>query len=500
MTKINFKNKLKWLIPFLSLIALLFIIPPLFFKNEDSSFRSSYKLDLIYNENTHVLKGIEEVVYYNNSENMFTHVYFHLYPNAFRDGAKNAVVVPTKINEAYPNGESYGHIEIKKVSSSSGDLLFEILGEDENILSVKLDKELYPDECVKIEIDFETELANINHRLGYGDNTINLGNFYPIACVYENGKGFSQSLYHSNGDPFYSECANYEVTIKFSDKFQIASSGNLQSSVSQNGIKENRYTAKNVRDFCLVLSEKFDIVSKKVEGIIINYYGYQNDKDLNDCLQVAMKAVKTFNDMFGDYPYKQLSIVKSNFVHGGMEFPNIVLISDSIEQGSEYSYVIVHEIAHQWWYGVVGNDEYNHAWQDEGLAEYSTLLFYKANTSYGEDFKSMITSANKSYKLFQEVYTRVQGNVDGRMDRPLCEFKTEPEYVQCTYTKGVLMFNNLNELLGEKKFLKALKEYYQSFKYKNATPEDLISIFVDYGGGKIEKLFGVWLEGKVVFK
>jgi len=56
-------------------------------------------------------------------------------------------------------------------------------------------------------------LPNINHRFGYGDNTVNFGNFYPVACVYENGKGFIQDLYHSNGDPFYSECSNYEVEI-----------------------------------------------------------------------------------------------------------------------------------------------------------------------------------------------------------------------------------------------------------------------------------------------
>jgi len=500
MKKLIFKFKLKWFILFIVLVVLLFILPLFFLSKDKENNLSSYNMNLSYNDESHTLSGNETVCYFNNSDNMFTHIYFHLYPNAFRDGAKNRVVSITKTEEAYPNGESFGYIQIQRVSNNNKDLNFEIAGEDENILAIKLAQPLYPDECVEVDIDFVTVLANINHRLGYGENTINLGNFYPIACVYEDGKGFSQSLYHSNGDPFYSDCAKYEVNIKFDSKFVVASSGDLKSSKTEKGITENKYKASNVRDFCLVLSERFDKISKKIDGVEICYYGYQDDNNLNDCMKVAGDALKTFNAMFGNYPYNQLSIVKANFLHGGMEFPNIVLISDQVEGQADYNYVIVHEIAHQWWYGVVGNDEYNHAWQDEGLAEYSSLLFYKKNSIYGEDFKSMITGANNSYKLFEEVYTRIQGKVDGRMDRPLCEFETEPEYVQCTYTKGVLLFNNIYDLLGEKKFLKALSAYYKDFKFKNAKAEDLIAVFVDFGGNKIEKIINTWLEGKVIFK
>lgn len=498
MKKINLK--IKWIVPFILLVILVFVLPLFFVNNKKQNHLNSYKLDLIFHEEKYLLYGEERVDYYNNSENMFTHLYFHLYPNAFREGMKNRVVSSSKEKEAYPNGESYGKIDIKKVCDQNQELEFQIVGEDENILEVKLNQPIYPDELAVVNIDFETSLANINHRLGYGDSTINLGNFYPIACVYEDGKGFSQSLYHSNGDPFYSDCANYDVTIKCSSKFEIASGGEVKSSTVSNEIKENKYKGNKIRDFCIVLSEKLSKESKVVDGIEICYYGYQGDSNLKKCLNIAEDAVKTFNKMFGKYPYKQLSVVKSNFVHGGMEFPNIVLISDTIEEQKDVNYVIVHEIAHQWWYGLVGNDQYNHAWQDEGLAEYSTLLFFKNNPSYGEDFKSMVSSANNSYKLFEEVYTKVQGSVDKKMDRPLCDFETEPEYIQCTYTKGVLLFNNVHELLGDKNFFKALKKYFQSFKYKNACPEDMIAAFVDYGGNKMEKLFKSWLMGSVIFK
>lgn len=499
MKKIKFKIKPSWVIPFLLLVVLIFLLPLFFINKNDYKNISTYKMELSYDDTSHILRGEEEICYYNNSENLFTYLYFHLYPNAFREGSKSPVVASTKKEEAYPSGESYGKIEILSVSGKNGDLIYEITGEDKNILAIKLEEEIYPDECTVINIEFETTLANINHRLGYGENTTNIGNFYPIACVYEDGKGFSQSLYHSNGDPFYSDCANYEVKISFDSKFNIASSGDLKNSSQSGDVQTNIYKGENIRDFCMVLSEKFASKSRKVGDVEVNYFGYQGDNDLDECLQVAVDALQTFNEMFGNYPYKQLSVVKSNFIHGGMEYPNIVLISDKVE-GEDYNYVIVHEIAHEWWYAVVGNDEYNHAWQDEGLAEYSTLLFFKKNPSYGEDFKKLIDGANSSYKLFEEIFIRVQGEVDGRMERPLCEFETEPEYVQCTYTKGVLLFNNINDLIGEKKFFKALREYYQDFMFKNAKPEDLIAKFVDMGGQKIENIFNSWLNGKVIFK
>lgn len=460
-----------------------------------------YNLSLLYDEQNHILSGSERVNYVNNYDNMFDCLYFHLYPNAFREGAKNGVVSASNIDTAYPNGLSYGWIDIQNVTYENGEKAsFNICGEDENILEIKLAEELYPDENVEINIYFETKLANINHRLGYGENTINFGNFYPIACVYESGIGFSQSLYHSNGDPFYSECANYEVEIEFNSAFELATTGVKEKVENGGGKKVDKIFAKNVRDFCFVLSDKFECVSQIVDGIEVNYYGYQNDENLAKCLKTGIDALQTFGRLFGDYPYSQLSIVKSNFVHGGMEYPNIVLISDEVLAQKDYEYVIIHEIAHQWWYGVVGNDEYNHAWLDEGLAEYSTLMFYQENPEYGEDFEGLVKSSLESYKLFEKVYIKVTGSVDGSMDRAICDFATEPEYVQCTYTKGVIMFNTLREMVGDKKFKSALKNYYHDFMFKNASPADLIAQFVSSCGKSTEGFFNSWLEGKVVIQ
>lgn len=465
--------------------------------SEKSDTLSSYNIKCVYSESEKTLYANEIVDYVNTSDNLLNEVHFHLYPNAFRENAKAKVVSSSNEAKAYPNGKSYGEIKIQDVSITEKVMDYEIGGSDENILIVKLSKGIYPDEHVVIDITFEVVLPNINHRFGYGENTINFGNFYPIACVYENGKGFVEDLYHSNGDPFNSDVANYKVEITYPEKTVLVSSGDQGKTSLDKDLKTTVVTANKVRDFAFVLSEKFSKTSESVDGILVNYYGY-DDEDAKASLSVSVKAIKTFNELFGKYPYATVSIAKANFVHGGMEFPNLVLIADDISSHQDYEYVIVHELAHQWWYGVVGNNEYQNAWLDEGLTEYSTLLFYENNPDYNLSYSEMIKAVNKNYKLFVEVYSKVNGSVDTSMNRRLDEYATEPEYVNCTYTKGVLMFDTFREMVGDKKFYKALKTYYKNYMYKRVSAEEFIACMSSFTGYSIEDFFLSWIEGRAV--
>ncbi len=480
--------------------VLIFILPLIFVgcgKKEEAL--NSYTIKCSYNDQAKVLSCNQVVDYINKSDNLLDEVRFHLYPNAFREGAKARVVSTTNEAKAYPNGKSYGGIEIQDVSTNEKVLEYEIGGEDENILIVKLSKGIFPDEHVMIDITYYVNMPNINHRFGYGDNTVNFGNFYPVACVYENGKGFIQDLYHSNGDPFYSEVANYNVEIIYPEDMTLASSGEQGKTGldKDKGRKTTNIVANKVRDFAFVLSSKFTKSSESVDGIVVNYYSY-DDSDISSSMEISVKAIKTFNQLFGKYPYSSVNVVKANFVHGGMEYPNMVLIADDITGHQDYEYVIVHELAHQWWYGVVGNNEYINSWLDEGLTEYSTLLFYENNPDYGLDYDVMIKGVNKNYKLFVEVYSRVNGSVDTSMNRRLDEYSTEPEYVNCTYTKGTLLFDTLRETVGDKRFFKALKNYYKHFMFKLVSAEDFIACISSSTGYDLEGFFASWLDGSVV--
>lgn len=110
----------------------------------------------------------------------------------------------------------------------------------------------------------------------------------------------------------------------------------------------------------------------------------------------------------------------------------------------------------------------------------------------------MISNALTNYKFFVQVYERVNGQVDTSMDRALDQFATEPEYVQLTYTKGVLLFDNLRETLGERKFMKALSDLYEEYAYKNINSAEFIACLSSSAGRNLENLIKSWINGTVV--
>lgn len=480
------------------IVLILFFVPFLFLtgckKNELSKASknlSSYNMNLNLDFENKTLSGTENVEYVNSSGGELDCVMFNLPPSAFREGSTQSVVSSLNKSKCYPNGVSYGGIEI---TSCTGENVagFEITGADKNILKVNLKNPAQNNKNVKIAISFNLTIPNCNHRFGWNEDIINLGNFYPIACVFENGN-FVEELYHFNGDPFYSECANYTVSISAPADLTVTGSG--EGKVKQNGEKKTTtFSSKAVRDFALVIGD-FQTKSTNVDGTVINYY-YYNDENADRSLETAKKSIQTFNKLFGSYPYPTFNVVQTKFIQGGMEFPCIVMISDSVT-GADYQNVIVHETAHQWWYGMVGNNQITNAWQDEALAEFSTALFYKYNPEYNIDFEKHFTNLKASYQVFEKVYTEVLKDLNRSIDRPINEFNTEPEYTYLTYVKGNLMFKALYDSMGEKKFLNALQNYFKTYKFKTASPENLISCFSKASGKDQSAFFNNWLSGNV---
>lgn len=488
--------KKKWI--FGGILVIIFVFGFAFLGKSISSEKEYcyYKQELIYNEEEHTLEGKQTVGFYNYTDAVLSEVRLHLYPNAFRQNAKASVVSLANVNKAYPNGKSYGCILIETVSQNEKYLEYEITGEDQNILCVTLPNELYPNETVEFEIGFWVELANVNHRLGYGVNTINLCNYYPVLCVYENG-GWVQDLYNSNGDPFYSKISNFEVCLTYNKNYVLASTGE-QKNVIDGDKKITHITAKCVRDFAMVLSNKFTVYEDEINGTEVFYYTYEDAKAKETVNLI--KEVLNFNKKFGEYPYKTISVVEANFIHGGMEYPSLVLISDDLADYETYQNVVIHELCHQWWYGVVGNNQYSYGFLDEGLTDYTTALFYDEFSKYGLNKDKIFANATNGYVNFCKVYKDVKENFSTSMIRKLNEFETENEYVYLTYTKGMLLFADLEDLLGEKRMEKCLKAYYKEFKFKEATPQDLINCFSRASGRNLQSHINSWLGGEVVIK
>lgn len=455
---------------------------------------NTYNMDITYN-NDYTFSVKQTFNYKNNEDTTLDNLNMHLYPRSFREGAASSVVSNLNYSTCYYNGASYGDIEITSLSVNDNSQDVVIGGNDEDILIVNFGEDLDPDECCEIYIEYKFKLPNINHRFGYGEDTINVANFYPIACIYEDGN-YNIESYHYNGDPFYSDMANYNVTLNIPSNFKMASTGNVTSSTTHEDTITYQINAITVRDFAFVLSDKFEIVSDSINNVSVNYYYYKN-KYPNESLKAGVDAVRTFSELFGEYPYSVLNIVEANFVHGGMEYPNLVLISDAVDIESDYINVIVHEVAHQWWYGIVGNNEFNYGWLDEGLTEYSTLLFYEENPQYNVDVEELIKNTTNSYVTFVEIYNKVFDSVDTTMNRKLNEYNNESEYVYIAYVKGMLIFDNLRELIGKDKFIAALQTYFEDYKYQIATPDGMINSFEKSSGSKLKEVFDSWINGKV---
>ena len=229
----------------------------------------------------------------------------------------------------------------------------------------------------------------------------------------------------------------------------------------------------------MVLSKEVETITDSSLGIEINYY-YYDDKNPLKSMEYAINSMDYFNNTFGKYPYKTYSVVQTKFVQGGMEFPALVMISDSLEENA-YGEVIVHETAHQWWQSVVGNNEIEYGFLDEGLAEYSVVLFYENHPSYGMSRENMIDATEKTYKAYCTVYDKLFGKVDTSMIRGLDKFSSEYEYVNIAYIKPCLMYEYLRRTAGDDRFFKGLKQYYEKYKFKNATPYDIVGVFEKIG-------------------
>lgn len=455
---------------------------------------TTYTLDATFDEEQNILSCEMKVDFVNNTDSALDKLCFFLYPNSF---AENQKTVPNSYkNLAYPNGESFGNIQINSAYLGENSVEFFLLEPNFNILTINLQNTLFPKESTQIGLDFDIKLANINHRLGYGENTINFGNFIPLVCVYEEGDGFYLTEFSSSGDPFYSDVANFDVTIKYDKDFKIATTG--ECSVCQKDDQNiAKCTALKVRDFCFVLSKKFEIVENVCDGVTVKYF-YYDDQNAEHFLKTATDALSLFSNLFKKYPYKTLSIVKTNFCFGGMEYPNLVTISDNITDEKVFDYVIVHEVAHQWWYSLVGNNEFEEAWVDESLTDYCAMLFFKMKGEYDVDYDVLIENARQNYTNFVSIFTKINGSVDQSMNRSLSAFDTDPEYTNCVYVKGVLMYDSLRCTIGEKKFLNCLKNYCKTYAYKNASGAKLVESFSKTSHINLTSFFDSWLGGTVI--
>ena len=344
---------------------------------EEGKNLNKYIMDVIFDDESKRLMCNQNVEYVNNTNIALDKIYFHIYPNAFSK-KEFAPFEKDEMNQAYPNGFNEGYIDIKNVLNNNNKLEYEIKGEKNDLLEVKIGRQLKPGEKISIDMKFNVKIPNSEGRFGYGENTINITNWFPIACVHDD-RGWNLKSYEAVGDPFYSDTSNFYVKLLIPRKYKVGCTGNIISEKSDSEKVLYEIQAKKVRDFAFILSDKFKIKKDTYKGVNINTYNL-NEKLSTEVTKIAKDSISIFSNLFGEYPYDTYSVIASDFYIGGMEYPTLVMIDQSLYNEKDkflLEYVIAHETAHQWWYSVIGNDEISEPWLDEALTEYSTVLYFE---------------------------------------------------------------------------------------------------------------------------
>lgn len=449
---------------------------------------TSYKIDATLNDQDKTVTASQTVKYVNTSPVEIGEALFHLYPAAYREGAKVPPVSERETASAYPDGMSYGNITVTEVAVGGAGKDVIVTGDDQNILSVPLGSGLLPGESVTIDMKFTVTLPHMRHRLGYYGGTVNLGNWFPIACAYY-GDGFVTDPYYSSGDPFCLESSNFDVTITAPKTYTAVMSGKSVRTEGD-GTAATSCKINAARDFAVVLGT-FEHKTAQAGDITVNYYYYaDNQPDLS--LKAAVDSIKFFGEKFGAYPYDTYNAVQTAFNQGGMEYTALTYISDA-ESGELYREVIIHETAHQWWFSSVGNNQITEAWMDEALAEYSTTLFYENSADYNVSYNDRLSDVMSAYT----VYCDVNDPADTSMNRKLCDFSSSFEYTYMVYVKGQLMMDALRRSIGDKAFYNGLRSYAVSYANKIATPDDMIGALEKAAGCDLKGFFDSWLNGKI---
>lgn len=464
-------------------------------KPDEIDARSFYSIDAELNAEEKTLTAIQEVNYYNNDDVEMKELYFHVYPNAFKT-KETAPFLFDDFDNAYKRGFKPGYVEITSVTQKdrNGEKLLKhsLSGEGETILKVELASPLKPYERVNLKIEFTLQIPPAGERFGYGENNFNMGNWYPIAAVYDEKDGWNLDKYFAIGDPFYSDAADYRVSIKTPDSYIIAASGRLIEEKKESGGIQRIYEGKALRDFAFVANSNFTMLEEEVDGIKVMSYYYPEDKVRGEeALKYGVQSIKLFNKLYGKYPYPVYSVVQTEFP-SGMEYPALVYISDKYYKPNYSSdpliITVAHETAHQWFYGIVGNDQVDEAWLDEGFAAYSETVF--AEKTYGKKTAQDYYRRTVEDSVKEAMSSRT---IDGSVVKSLSEFKNWDDYGPTAYDRGAQVHNELRNMLGDDTFLKIVRTYVDRYKFKIATTDDYIKVCEEVSGKDLTEFFRPWL-------
>lgn len=447
-------------------------------KTEDVQSGTSYSIWLDISEDK--IECTQKTTFVNNSEYPLDELIFNVYANAY-SLTSPLPCTPQEEADAYPNGMSFGKFELK---SAYGDFASCFYDATTSLITVTLSSPLLPTQEIDVDLVYSIVPPNTNLRYGFNDTCLSLTGFYPQLCALRDGEWFYRD-FSPIGDPYFSDTANYEVHFNLPDDCEYVASGKCIEQ-EKNGEAWITATADNIRDFALIISPVLSKTSVTHNGVDISYLG-----ENTEVIEYAKKALDFFSDYFGDYAYDSLALASVPFVAGGMEYGALCVISDELSN-TDIESVTAHEIAHQWWYSAVGSNNLTDAWQDEGLAEYSTYLYF-GGTDRKEYAAALLNNAYVQYSNFVELGQKVGEPVKGMLAGELDSFASNYNYTNLTYNKAFIMWDYVNMTMSAQTLKDALAYYYRQNAFSVASPDDLYLALDKYKSGT-SKLMISWIK------
>ncbi len=491
----------------------------------------AHRINVLLDTEINTLMGNETVVYINNSPDTLDYVWFHLYPNAYKDRDTEFAREQYKAGKSdlyFSSPEDRGYIEIISLGCDGRSLTPEATGTE---MRVNLPVPIQPGDTVTFEIDFLLKLPCLFDRLGHEENRYQIAHWYPKMVVYDE-RGWHPDGYHSIPG-FYGEFGTFDVAITLPREYIVGATGELlgppeelmrlaslerysrlptkerrqikhpyEEPASQYGYKTLVFHAENVHDFVWSASPDYLLKREYTHSIQIDLLLLpQDERKMKEIGTYTREAMELYREWFGPYPYRRLTIADgADFMTRGMAAPTLIIIPNHLPPYTKLTELVVARlVAQQWFCGVLGNNEIDSPWLDEAFATFCELRYLEEK--YGEDYSLFelpfdlpyFPELDDNYVANAYYYMYASAQREEILSKPAYEY-TEGMYThQLACYKGALILYMLRDLLGHSTFDTAMKTYYQQYMFKHPRIEDFISVCEEVSGRELDWFFKQWL-------
>lgn len=456
----------------------------------------NYTIDVRLNDKSNSLSGNIKMQYTNNSPDVLKEIYIHLWPNAY----KNNQTAYAK--QDLENGNTDFYFAKKEDSGYIDSLAFTIdnkactwqLTKDIDVAKITLNQEILPNQTVEIATPFFVKIPKVFSRMGHEDQMFCISQWYPKPAVYD-VNGWNPMPYLNQGE-FYSEYGNFDVSITLPKEYVLAATGDLQNkeewlwllekskkdslakdteNPSKTETKTLRYIQNNVHDFAWFCSKEFQVLhdvvnltpTKKVDTWLFA-------KKVNKSgIEYTNEAVKFYSEKVGQYPYNLVQVVITPLeAGGGMEYPTIT------NCGSIDRTTIIHEVGHNWFYGILGSNEREYPWMDESINTYYENRCGEERKVTTDEVKNnqkiydLFGFNNKGFGMTKLTYTYSARRNSDQAGNLRSEAYTDNNYGTIVYAKNPLTIQYLQFYLGSDQFDAMMMAYFDKWKFKHPLPGD----------------------------